>query len=128
MALLFIFIGGGLGATGRFGFSTLINKCLGTSFPYGILMVNILGCFMIGVLAAFFQRASMVEHLLAPHLRSFLITGFLGGFTTFSSFSLDALILIQKGQWLKALTYIILSVAISMCAVFAGFLLIHRNG
>ena len=85
-----------------------------------------MGCLLIGMLIAFFQKQRMLEHFLTPHLQSLLITGFLGGFTTFSSFSVDALLLFQKGECLKAIVYIITSVLISMLAVFFGFAFVAR--
>ena len=126
LTLLLVGLGGGLGSISRFGLSEFIYKILGKSFPHGILIVNILGCLVIGALAAFFQKERLLEHFLTPYFRALLITGFLGGFTTFSSFSLDALMLLQKGEWLKAITYIMLSVLISMLAVFIGFYLVEK--
>ncbi|WP_440682302.1 fluoride efflux transporter CrcB [Cysteiniphilum halobium] len=126
LTLLLIGLGGGLGSISRFGLSEFIYKIFGKSFPHGILIVNILGCLFIGALAAFFQKERLLEHFLTPHFRALLITGFLGGFTTFSSFSLDALALLQKGEWLKAIVYIMLSVFISMIAVSIGFYLVER--
>ena len=124
--LLLVGLGGGLGSISRFGLSECIYKLLGKSFPHGILIVNILGCLVIGALAALFQKERLLEHFLTPHFKALLITGFLGGVTTFSSFSLDALMLLQKGQWLKAVVYILLSVLVSMIAVFVGFYLVER--
>ncbi|GGF89436.1 MULTISPECIES: fluoride efflux transporter CrcB [Cysteiniphilum] len=126
LTLLLVGLGGGLGSISRFGLSEFIYKVFGKSFPHGILIVNILGCLLIGALAAFFQKERLLEHFLTPHFRALLITGFLGGFTTFSSFSLDALTLLQKGEWSKAIIYIMLSVLISMIAVFVGFYLVEK--
>ncbi|WP_192483727.1 MULTISPECIES: fluoride efflux transporter CrcB [Cysteiniphilum] len=126
LTLLLVGLGGGLGSISRFGLSEFIYKVFGKSFPHGILIVNILGCLIIGALAAFFQKERLLEHFLTPHFRALLITGFLGGFTTFSSFSLDALTLLQKGEWSKAIIYIMLSVLISMIAVFVGFYLVEK--
>lgn len=126
LTLLLVGLGGGLGSISRFGLSEFIYKIFGKSFPHGILIVNILGCLIIGALAAFFQKERLLEHFLTPHFRALLITGFLGGFTTFSSFSLDALTLLQKGEWSKAIIYIMLSVFISMIAVFVGFYLVEK--
>ncbi|WP_440616824.1 fluoride efflux transporter CrcB [Cysteiniphilum sp. 6C5] len=126
LTLLLVGLGGGLGSISRFGLSEFIYKVFGKSFPHGILIVNILGCLIIGALAAFFQKERLLEHFLTPHFRALLITGFLGGFTTFSSFSLDALTLLQKGEWSKAIIYIMLSVFISMIAVFVGFYLVEK--
>ena len=119
LAILLIGLGGGLGSMSRFGLSELIYKLLGKSFPHGIMVVNILGCLMIGILAALFQKERLFDHFMTPYFRNLLITGFLGGFTTFSSFSLDALLLFQKGEWLKAVIYILLSVfSVYDCCIY----------
>ena len=126
LALLWVALGGGLGSVSRFGLSQWVVRITDKSFPYGILVVNVLGCLVIGILIAFFQKQRVLDHFLTPHLQNFLIIGFLGGFTTFSSFSLEALWLFQKGECLKAVVYIIASVVISMLAVFLGFTLVAR--
>ena len=125
-ALLWVALGGGFGSVSRFGLSQWVAKFMGKSFPYGILVVNVLGCLLIGMFIAFFQKQRMLDHFLTPYLQSFLITGFLGGFTTFSTFSVDALFLFQKGECLKAIVYIAASVLISMLAVFVGFVFVAR--
>ena len=117
--LLVIFIGGGLGAMSRYGVSQYAIHQFGKSFPYGTLICNITGCLVIGFLAAIFLFKLDISYL----WRSALITGFLGGYTTFSSFSLDALTLIQEGEVVKAFTYIVSSVLLSLILVYAGFFL-----
>ena len=124
VSVLLVGLGGGVGSMARLSLSELIYRLLGKSFPHGIMIVNILGCLIIGILAALFQKEQLLNHLMAPYYKSLLITGFLGGFTTFSSFSLDALILFQKGDWMKAMIYILVSVIVSMIAVFIGFSII----
>ncbi|WP_119344558.1 fluoride efflux transporter CrcB [Facilibium subflavum] len=126
LTILLIGIGGGIGSICRFGLSEWLSIYTGKAFPYGILIVNILGCAVIGMLAAFIQKAHIIEHFLTPYARGLFITGFLGGFTTFSSFSLDALVLFQNGQAGKALLYILLSVCLSMIVVFIGFSAVER--
>lgn len=126
ITIFIIGFGGALGAVTRFGFVFWVTKILGKTFPYGLLLVNISGCLLIGILAAYFQKERFFGHLASLYLRNLLITGFLGGFTTFSSFSLDALMLLQKGSWLKAFFYIGLSVFISLIAVALGFFLVKR--
>ncbi len=126
LTLLFVGIGGGVGSVCRFGVSELGAKLLGKSFPFGIFIVNVVGCFAIGIVAAFLLEERFWVNVSTHHARALLITGFIGGFTTFSSFSLDALMLFQKGEWTKAMTYIVLSVIISMLAVTVGFYLVKR--
>ncbi|WP_018298628.1 fluoride efflux transporter CrcB [Fangia hongkongensis] len=126
VTILLVGVGGAFGSIARFSLAFWITKLMGKAFPYGILLINILGCLLIGILAAYFQKTKLFDHIISLHLRNLLITGFLGGFTTFSSFSLDALMLFEKGFWLKALSYIILSVVVSMIAVTLGFLWVKR--
>jgi fluoride exporter len=120
--IILILIGGGVGAVTRFLFSEGIYNILGRSFPYGILITNIAGSLVMGFLAAVFiykyQHDGMVN-LLKP----LILTGFLGGFTTFSSFSLDTLNLINNGEPIKAASYVILSVILAISFAFCGFLI-----
>lgn len=127
-SLLLVFFGGGLGSICRFGLSSGIGTLFGKHFPYGILACNLIGCFVIGVLAAYFAKTHMIDHIVTPHLKALFITGFLGGFTTFSSFSLDTLYLFHSGQWQKAILYMVVTLMLSILAVFAGFHLIHEAG
>ena len=120
-SLLLVFFGGGLGSICRFGLSSGVGAVFGKHFPYGILVCNLIGCFVIGLLAAYFAKTHMIDHIVTPHLKALFITGFLGGFTTFSSFSLDTLYLFHSGQWEKAILYMVLILALSILAVFAGF-------
>lgn len=116
MTFLSVALGGAIGASARFAVNLLAVRLFGTGFPAGTLGVNVLGSFAMGVLAVvLLDRASP----LAP----FLLTGVLGGFTTFSAFSLDTLMLWERGQPGLALVYVILSVAASLLAVFAGLAL-----
>ena len=113
MTFLSVAFGGAIGASARFAVNLAAARLFGTGFPVGTLVVNVLGSFVMGVLAVvLLDRASP----LAP----FLLTGVLGGFTTFSAFSLDTLMLWERGQPGLALIYVILSVAASLLAVFAG--------
>src|SRR5262245_18077684 len=100
--LLAIAIGGGLGSLARHYLSTFIYKFADGSFPWGILTVNILGGFAMGLIVEL--RALRLN--LSPELRAFLTTGGLGGFTTFSTFSLDSALLIERGDWVGAGSYI----------------------
>lgn len=116
MTFLSVALGGAIGASARFAVNLAAARLFGMDFPVGTLCVNVLGSFAMGVLAVLLlDRASP----LAP----FLLTGVLGGFTTFSAFSLDTLMLWERGQPGLALVYVILSVAASLLAVFAGLAL-----
>ena len=116
MTFLSVALGGAIGASARFAVNLAAARLFGMGFPVGTLCVNVLGSFAMGVLAVLLlDRASP----LAP----FLLTDVLGGFTTFSAFSLDTLMLWERGQPGLALVYVILSVAASLLAVFAGLAL-----
>ncbi len=114
--LLGVFLGGGLGSLARH-FSLLLSKIwFGDDFPYGTLFVNVLGCFLIGALMEIF--ALKVSQ--PARVQALLVTGFLGGFTTFSSFSLDVFKLVDTHQAMAAAAYVAASVFLSLIAVFAA--------
>lgn len=111
-----VFLGGGIGAALRYWMQGLVYGRTGTGFPYGTLAVNVLGCFVIGLL-----MISMEERFLAaPSLRLFLTIGILGGFTTFSSFSYETLALVRGGDFLYALANVGLSLMAGLTATWAG--------
>ena len=116
---LVIFIGGGLGACLRFFITHLFVKMIGTTFPAGILVSNILGCFLMGT-------ALGVLHSCATHplWHSFIIIGFLGGFTTFSSFTNDCITLFQRGDILLCGLYLVGSIILSLAFLLFGMWLI----
>jgi CrcB protein len=115
--ILVIVLGGGLGSLSRFGMSFWIQAIIPNSFfPWGILIVNLAGCFAIG----FFVGLLFEYYQFGVILRSLIIIGFLGGFTTFSSFSLDTLTLIQSNEYLLAFFYLLISVAGGVLATFLG--------
>ena len=118
LALLLIFLGGGLGSMLRHIVNQASAAVLGVNFGWGTLFVNIVGSFAMGLLAGWFAFRSEGQEL----LRLFLATGILGGFTTFSAFSLDALLLWERGQTMPALIYSAGSVAAAIISVSAGSL------
>jgi CrcB protein len=117
---IYVLIGGGIGSFLRYITSTLISRNFGTNFPYGTITVNIVGSFIMGLLIEYFTKT-------LPHsneLRAFLTVGILGGFTTFSAFSLDTILLIDRGNLPIAMVYVLSSVIFSILAVFAGMSLV----
>jgi CrcB protein len=118
-----VFLGGGIGAAGRHGLNLAAARLFGTSFPWGTFAVNVLGSFAMGLLAAWF--AFRAGGGATQHLRLFLTTGILGGFTTFSAFSLDTALLWERGVPAQTLGYVVASVGISILALFAGLGLVR---
>lgn len=119
MAYLLVFLGAGIGGAMRHGVNQFAALLLGVAFPYGTLTVNVAGSFAMGVLAGYFAFRGE----LPQEARLFLTTGLLGGFTTFSTFSLDAISLWERGQWLTAATYVAASLALSLLGLVAGLML-----
>ena len=117
---LWICLGSALGGAGRYWVSGMIARRIGESFPAGTLIVNVSGCFAIGLLATLSDPSGRV--LLGPAARQFLLLGFLGGYTTFSSFSLQTLTLMQDGEWLYAMGNVLFSVFFCLAAVWLGHL------
>jgi fluoride exporter len=116
MTYLFVFIGGGIGAALRHAVNRGALLLLGASFPFGTLIVNVLGSFFMGVLAV----ALLARGEGDQSARLFLGTGVIGGFTTFSAFSLDATLMWERGEWLALGVYVIGSVALSLGALLIG--------
>jgi fluoride exporter len=111
-----IAIGGTLGCWARYGMTNLIQAIYGRDFPYATLSINVLGSFLMG-----FLFIETLERLtISPELRSGVLTGFLGGFTTFSTFSMETLLLVEQGYGLTGVTYLVLSVALGFFAAFGG--------
>lgn len=118
--LLAVATGGALGSVARYGMAGAIQP-VSASFPWGIFTVNILGGFLMGVIV----ELSALKLNLTPELRAFLTVGILGGFTTFSTFSLDSALLIERGTYLTAAVYMAGSVILSVGALFAGLTLVR---
>ncbi len=116
-------LGGALGAVARHGVNVGAVQLFGHGFPYGTMIVNILGSFLMGLLIVKFSQMNQVTQ----ELRMLTTTGFLGAFTTFSTFSLDAVTLWERGEMLHALVYILISVICSVLALAAAFYLMRGN-
>ncbi len=121
MNYLIVFLGGGIGAALRHGCNVGFARTLGTAFPYATLFENVAGSIVMGLLAGLF--AFRTE--LPQELRLFLTTGILGGYTTFSAFSLDTALLYQRGEIDLAALYVLLSVALSIGGLFAGMAVVR---
>ena len=114
---ILIFLGGGLGCVFRYWISNSLYWLVGRQFPYGTLVVNVSGCFLMGLLfVLILERFDGI----GPQLRSLLVIGFLGGYTTFSSFSIETLNLFENGAWLSAALNICLSVILCIVAAWLG--------
>lgn len=116
---LMVGLGGGLGAMSRYGSGLALTRMLGASFPYGTLFVNVLGSLLMGLFMGFIVERSIASEL--PRL--LLATGFLGGFTTFSAFSLDAVTLFERGEIGLSATYIVASLVVSILALMIGLMI-----
>lgn len=116
LQILLVALGGAVGSVCRYLVGVGALRLMGPSFPWGTLAVNVAGSFAIGILA----ELIVARFGASAELRLLLITGFLGGFTTFSAFALDAVTLIERGASLAAATYLILSIGASIAAAIAG--------
>ena len=123
IAYLWVALGGALGSVARFWLNGLISEKFGVSFPWGILIINVGGSFLIGIFAAFTNPDGPLDPRTRIFATQFLMVGICGGFTTFSSFSRDTLRLLQDRQWLYAGGNILMSVAVCLVAVWLGYLL-----
>lgn len=121
LKLLAIFIGGGLGSACRFSLSMLIAKNAAGHFPWNTFFVNVLGCLCIGIFAGFFERRQELGLLSA-----LLITGFCGGFTTFSTFSNETLQLFKQGMYFVGASYACLSFIMGISCVALGYISIKN--
>src|SRR6478752_5622937 len=124
MLYLIVFLGAGIGGALRHGVNVGAARLFGYGFPFGTLIVNVAGSFAMGLLAGFFAFRPGLDQ----HMRLFLTTGILGGFTTFSAFSLDAALLIERHSYGLAAGYVAGSVIASVTALFFGLALFRSAG
>ena len=113
--------GGAIGSAARYGVNVWSGRLLGAAFPWATLAVNIIGCFAMGLLI----ELMALKFNVSTETRAFLTTGILGGFTTFSAFSLDFALLVERKTYLLACAYAAGSVLLSLAAVFAGLYLVR---
>lgn len=121
-SLLWVALGGALGSVARYLSMVALGGWIGTGFPWGTLFVNIVGSAIMGVLAELGALAWQP----GPELKVFLTVGILGGFTTFSTFSLDVALLVERHSWALAALYVGLSVALSVGALFAAMAAVRQ--
>jgi CrcB protein len=125
IATLLVFLGGGLGAAARHGVNLLAARLIGIEFPWGTIAVNVIGSFLIGALAAWFAFRGDAGAIWGQPMRLFLTTGVLGGFTTFSAFSLDFALLFERGEPGLGFLYVLASVLLSLGAIFLGLFVVR---
>ena len=123
MGYLVVFLGGGLGAVLRHGVNVGLARWPATGFPLSTLTVNVTGSIVMGLIAGYFAFKGGGA---SQHWRLFLTTGILGGYTTFSAFSLDVALLYERGALMLAALYVVGSVLLSIAGLFAGLMLVRH--
>lgn len=122
MSYLIVFIGGGFGASLRHAVNLLSARSFGAAFPYGTFFINVTGSLVMGLIAGYLAFKTDASQ----SWRLFLMTGILGGYTTFSAFSLDAVLLYERGEIGLALLYVVGSVVLSIAGLVAGLALVRH--
>lgn len=122
MNYLLVFLGGGLGSMLRYGVNVGVTRATGANFPWGIALINVTGSTVMGLIAGYLAFRGDA----AQSWRVFLMTGVLGGYTTFSAFSLDAALLYERGEVGLALFYVVGSVVLSILGLFGGLALVRQ--
>ncbi|WP_341990867.1 fluoride efflux transporter CrcB [Azorhizobium sp. AG788] len=117
----YVAIGGAIGSMMRFGLNRWLSSFLGDAFPWGTIVINVSGSFAIGLFAAFFASNTRLE--IPLEYRQLVLVGLCGGFTTFSSFSLQTLVLLHSGEAGRAMVNVVLSVVLCLLAVSLGYML-----
>ena len=123
MGYLFVFLGAGIGGALRHGVNLAAARLFGSGVPAGTFAVNVLGSFVMGLLAGYFAYRTGINQ----HVRLFLTTGILGGFTTFSTFSLDTALLVERHAFALAAGYVIGSVGLGLAGLFFGLALFRTH-
>ncbi|MCX7637357.1 MAG: fluoride efflux transporter CrcB [Cyclobacteriaceae bacterium] len=115
LKILLLLAGGALGTLARYALSGFVQMRTGSLFPWGTLSVNLMGCFLVGLLWGFFEESSW-----APHWRTFVFIGIFGGFTTFSTYALESVNLLRDGAWRMAILSMVLNNAGGILLAYAG--------
>jgi len=116
---LVVSFGAALGGCLRYWFSGFVYRFIPVTFPYGTLIINVVGSFILGIVMFYFNEKEMIGH----ELRLFLTVGFCGGFTTFSTFSFETINLIKDAQYMGAALNVVLSVGVSLIAIFLAYII-----
>lgn len=122
MKLLLIALFGAAGTLARYGLQGLVQVRMGSTFPYGTLLINLSGCFFLGLIGQFTLNRMVVS----PEMRMAIAVGFFGGFTTFSSFGWETAKMFEAGEWLRGTTYVTASVVLGLLLSVAGIRLASR--
>jgi CrcB protein len=122
VTVLWIGLGGFIGANARYFLGRAVIERWGSAFPWGTLTVNVLGSLLIGIILEVIAQRAISD----PAYRLFLVVGFLGGFTTFSTFAFESVTLLDDGKWTRALTYVLASNALAIVACFLGMWIVRR--
>ena len=120
--VILVFLGSGLGGTLRFGIGKWINSLHNHHFPFGTFVVNIVACFVVGLVIGLADH----RQLLSAQTKLFWVIGFCGGFSTFSAFSGETLTLFQQGHYISSLVYILASVMLCVATTFGGLIIAER--
>ena len=120
--LLYVALGSAIGGVSRYLLGGLVQRMLDTTFPAGTLLVNVSGSFLLGAII----RYALETPSLTPEIRAFMTIGICGGYTTFSTFSYEAVALLKDGEWSRAGVYITASVLLSLMGTFLGFALARQ--
>lgn len=119
MDYVWIGLGAAVGANARYVLGQLVARRFGSDFPIGTLAINVTGSFLIGVIFTLLSERLLTD----PHWRLLLVVGLLGGYTTFSTFSLETIALVQVGRWVSAIVYVSASVMVSLIGCYVGVLM-----
>jgi fluoride exporter len=122
LRVLLIAIFGAVGTLTRYGLQGAVQVRTGGAFPYGTLLINLTGCFLLGLLGQF----TMNRMIISPDWRVAMTVGFFGGYTTFSSFGWETAKMLEDGEWLRATTYVTASVVVGLFLSVAGIRLANR--
>jgi fluoride exporter len=122
LRLLLIALFGAIGTLARFGLQGVVQIKMGGTFPYGTLLINLTGCFFLGLIG----QITLNRILVPPEWRMAIAVGFFGGYTTFSSFGWEAAKMLEAGEWLRASTYVLASVVLGLLLSIAGIRLAYR--